>query len=113
MNVYLQVNTSGEDSKSGLSPNVEDGKEGEESLLQVAKHIQDSCPHLVLQGLMTIGAIASSHQAKQGEENPDFTTLKSARDMLQNKLNLKELKLSMGMSDDFKAAIEAGSDSIR
>lgn len=83
------------------------------TLLGLAKHILDSCPRLNLMGLMTIGAIASSYQAKAGEENPDFICLRESRDRLQQKLGLTGLKLSMGMSNDFVAAIQSGSDNVR
>lgn len=116
LNVYLQVNTSGEDSKSGISPMTSDSPGSEtdtETLLGLAHHIQNNCPHLNLLGLMTIGAIQSSFEAKEGEENPDFTRLRDSRDRLQERLGLGGLKLSMGMSNDFAEAIRAGSDNVR
>ena len=116
LNVYLQVNTSGEESKSGIEPMTAEkpGSEDDpETLLGLAKHIGSNCPHLNLVGLMTIGAIQSSFEAKEGEENPDFTRLRDSRDRLQEKLGLSDLKLSMGMSNDFAEAIRAGSDNVR
>lgn len=115
LNVYIQVNTSGEDAKSGLAPlsSSKAQSEGPDTLLGLAKHILEKCAHLHLQGLMTIGAIQSSYQAKEGEENPDFTCLRECRDLLSQALGGKELQLSMGMSNDFAAAIKAGSDSVR
>lgn len=114
LNVYLQVNTSGEDAKSGLSPSSKGGEDGSVgSLMAVARHVVQNCPHLNLLGLMTIGALQSSHQARDGQENPDFTALKDARDALQRDFGLKNLQLSMGMSEDFLAAIKAGSNNIR
>lgn len=66
---------------------------------------------------MTIGAIARSKAAKEGEENEDFKVLLEERDRLQEELKgeLKDEKLevSMGMSDDFEAAIGMGSDEVR
>lgn len=69
---------------------------------------------------MTIGAIARSQAVKEGQENEDFVTLKSERDRLEEELGEKgegvlkgRLELSMGMSDDFEGAIEAGSDEVR
>lgn len=115
LNVYLQVNTSGEDSKSGLPPPTEfshdDGDT--ETLIGLAKHIIETCPHLHLLGLMTIGALQSSFQAKAGEENPDFVRLRDSRDLLQKELGTHSLQLSMGMSNDFIAAIKSGSDNVR
>lgn len=107
--MLLQVNTSAEDSKSGLS-----ALDGE--LANLAKHIIDECPRLRLQGLMTIGSIDQSHS---GDENQDFETLKRTRDALQATLAPGNwgvdgvLVLSMGMSSDFEAALKAGSDIVR
>lgn len=49
LKVFLQVDTSGEDTKSG----VEDGAE----LLELATFIKNECAHLSIAGLMTIGAL--------------------------------------------------------
>ena len=105
LRVFVQVNTSGEESKSGVSP-------GEETV-SLCKHILDSCPHLKLQGLMTIGAIARSQAAKSGEENEDFVALKGEKEKVVKELGIEELELSMGMSADFEDAIGQGSDEVR
>lgn len=112
------MNTSGEDAKSGLPPLKEaaQGTEGGatgETLTDVAQHVVSKCPHLHLKGLMTIGAIQSSFEAKPGQENPDFVCLRETRDRLEKALPLEGLELSMGMSNDFAAAIESGSDNVR
>jgi uncharacterized pyridoxal phosphate-containing UPF0001 family protein len=66
---------------------------------------------------MTIGAIARSKAAKEGEENEDFIALRGERDRLEgelgDELKGRRLELSMGMSDDFEGAIEMGSDEVR
>ena len=64
---------------------------------------------------MTIGAIARSKATGEGEENEDFVTLREERDRLEKELELKgrKLELSMGMSEDFEAAIGMGSDEVR
>ena len=64
LRVFVQVNTSGEASKSGMEPNSAD-------LLQLCRTIRsdDECPNLRLQGLMTIGALAQSQQANPGRNN--------------------------------------------
>ena len=66
---------------------------------------------------MTIGAIARSKAAKEGEENEDFISLREERDRLEKELGEelkgRKLELSMGMSDDFEGAIEMGSDEVR
>lgn len=118
LNVYLQVNTSGEDSKSGLAPlRTSETSAGDDadadSLVGLAKRILSDCPHLKLAGLMTIGALQSSFKARDGEENPDFIRLRESRDNLQAVLGIADLKLSMGMSNDFAEALRSGSDSVR
>ena len=110
--VYLQVNTSGESSKSGLMPITTPSDTTE--LAELAKHIMTHCPSLRLSGLMTIGS-PSEHLTSA---NPDFVTLITSRDNLIEKLRNDNpmpgpLELSMGMSGDFLAAIEAGSDNVR
>ncbi|KAK6532307.1 hypothetical protein TWF281_006498 [Arthrobotrys megalospora] len=111
VNVFVQVNTSGEDSKSGVEP---DGEE----LWDIISTIRKECPRLNLVGLMTIGAIARSQAAKEGEENEDFVTLVKVAEGLEERIEKEEgvkveLKLSMGMSDDFENAISMGAGVVR
>ncbi|KAF9463959.1 hypothetical protein BDZ94DRAFT_1257878 [Collybia nuda] len=123
LKILLQVNTSGEDSKSGLPPiNTADGI-AESELAKLAVSIISDCPKLLLQGLMAIGALDQSLSASETEKNADFDTLKATRDFLQKYLAShvdeggwgrdKRLVLSMGMSSDFEAALKAGSDIVR
>ena len=102
----MQVNTSGEKEKSGVEP-VE--------AIELCKHVKERCPHLKLQGLMTIGAIARSKGTREGKENEDFVTLKEVRDKVAKELEMeeKELELSMGMSEDFESAVRCGSNEVR
>jgi pyridoxal phosphate enzyme (YggS family) len=129
LNVLLQVNTSGEDSKSGLPPlrrrtTAGSSEAADSPLVALAVHIVTRCPRLHLQGLMTIGALTESLASE--EENRDFERLKETRDVLQEILGEergdagtwgeqpdRRLLLSMGMSNDFEVAIEAGSDIVR
>ncbi|OCT46090.1 hypothetical protein CLCR_00485 [Cladophialophora carrionii] len=111
LRVFIQVNTSGEDSKSGLEP-------GSAELVSLAKLIRSeaSCPNLHLQGLMTIGAIARSRATTKETENEDFITLRATRDKIAEEIGLTdkdELELSMGMSEDFESAVRLGSDEVR
>ncbi|RPD60151.1 hypothetical protein L226DRAFT_67392 [Lentinus tigrinus ALCF2SS1-7] len=128
LNVFLQVNTSGEESKSGVHPLVRDAPESEvdsAELVQIAKHILTECPHLRLQGLMTIGSLSES--LSKEKENEDFRRLVATREVLEATLaragfpkdsgkwgdESGRLLLSMGMSSDFEAALAAGSDIVR
>lgn len=64
---------------------------------------------------MTIGAIARSKASTAETENEDFVRLREERDAVAKELGIdqEELELSMGMSDDFEAAIVAGSSEVR
>lgn len=124
LNVLLQVNTSGEDSKSGLPP-LQPSSASDDSLLAVARHVITSCPNLRLTGLMTIGSLENSMSTS--DQNQDFLTLVRTREVLANYLThnfpsadrspwedqTEGLTLSMGMSSDFEAAIRAGSRIVR
>jgi PLP dependent protein len=125
--VLIQINTSGEASKSGLAPLDADPSDPDTAevtspeVLSLATHILTSCPRLHLLGLMTIGSWGASHS--DTEINPNFERLRATRDLLEDKLKSSytgnkwgeegRLLLSMGMSADFDAAIKAGSDIVR
>jgi len=100
LGIYIQVNTSGEDSKSGVSSKDED-------LLELVKQIRDECTSLRIHGLMTIGAPG---------DLSCFDTLVHCRiRVAQEVLDCppESLELSMGMSGDFEDAIARGATSIR
>eukprot|EP00002_Diphylleia_rotans_P008303 TRINITY_DN1806_c0_g1_i2.p1 TRINITY_DN1806_c0_g1~~TRINITY_DN1806_c0_g1_i2.p1 ORF type:complete len:235 (-),score=44.40 TRINITY_DN1806_c0_g1_i2:72-776(-) len=100
LKVFIQVNTSLEESKSGVE---------EVDVIPLAKHIVSSCPNVKLAGLMTIGAPTA------GSRPDDFLKLSEFRERIARELNLSpsELELSMGMSADFELAIEHGSTNVR
>lgn len=59
---------------------------------------------------MTIGSYAVSH----GEgENQEFKLLAELKEHLEQKFNLPNLQLSMGMSGDYQQAVRQGSTSVR
>lgn len=106
LRVFVQVNTSGEEEKSGVEPQDAAG---------LCSHVLEQCPHLKLQGLMTIGAIARSKGLSEGQENEDFVKLREVRVVVVEalKLDANTLELSMGMSEDFESAIGCGSNEVR
>ncbi|ODQ82806.1 hypothetical protein BABINDRAFT_159308 [Babjeviella inositovora NRRL Y-12698] len=105
ISIFLQINTSGEENKSGFDP-----VNGYAEILEVAQYIQ-SCSKLQLRGLMTIGSVL---QSKSGEENLDFRALVALSKKLEAALGLGEaLELSMGMSSDFEEAIRQGATNVR
>lgn len=101
LKVYVQVNTSGEESKYGVEPGDE--------CVSLCKHVLTSCPNLRLAGLMTIG------QPDYSSRPENFETLKQCRKEVCSALGQDEgaLELSMGMSGDYVQAIEMGSTNIR
>lgn len=101
--ILIEVNTTGEGQKSGINP---------DELLNLVKALGD-LKNLKLKGLMTMGRVV---------ENPEdnrqyFKRLKQLFDELNSyRLTVnRELltELSMGMTDDFRIAIEEGSTLVR
>lgn len=100
IDILLQVNSSGEDSKSGCEP------EEMESLAEEVMKI----PNINICGLMTIGSFSDDEAVSRKE----FSLVRELRDKLQKKypeLNLKHL--SMGMTHDYLIAIEEGATIVR
>lgn len=87
--VFVQVRLGGEATKSGVEP------AGAAALVEIVRAL----PALDLRGLMTI--------PPPGETRPHFAALRK----LGETLGLSEL--SMGMSDDFEAAVEEGATLVR
>ena len=100
--VLLEVNVSGELSKSGLAP--------EEVPAMLAEATE--CPHLRVRGLMTMAPQGDLAVAREG-----FDGLRSLRDELRATLPDKKAllfnELSMGMSEDWREAVAAGATMIR
>ncbi|EZA60087.1 Proline synthase co-transcribed bacterial-like protein, partial [Ooceraea biroi] len=103
LNIMVQVNTSQEEEKNGCDI-VE--------VSTLVKYILDNCPHLKFLGLMTIGMFG--YNVADGP-NPDFLRLISCREKICKELNMdiKNIELSMGMSNDYEHAIELGSTNVR
>lgn len=98
LDVFVQVNTSGEDSKFGLHP---------DALLPFVEALH-RFPRLRPRGLMTL-ALFSTDMAKV---RPCFVLLRSLRDEAA-KLLPGLTELSMGMTGDFEEAIEEGATVVR
>lgn len=95
LNICLQVNVSGEASKSGCHP---------DELPALAQAVSQ-LTHLRLRGLMAIPEPTSDTAAQHGA----FARLRE----LSNSLGLPLDTLSMGMSDDLEAAIAEGANWVR
>lgn len=91
MRAYLEVNIDEEASKTGVLP---------ESAIGLSVFIKENCPHLEILGIMVIP-----------------TSAKDSRDAFKRALVLNHQlgyqKISMGMSSDYKIAIEEGSTCVR
>lgn len=98
LNICLQVNVSGEESKSGVALN---------EAAQLAQEIAQ-LPRLKLRGLMSIPAPAS----EESEQRAAFAKMRVLLAQL-NERGLSLDTLSMGMSHDFPAAIKEGATIVR
>lgn len=98
--VFVQVNTSGEESKHGVEPS---------SAASLAAEIKGKCSNLKVAGLMTIG------QPDYSSRPENFVCLAQVREEVAKALgcDVSDLELSMGMSGDFEAAIQMGSTNVR
>ncbi|MGD8407081.1 MAG: YggS family pyridoxal phosphate-dependent enzyme [Thiohalophilus sp.] len=98
LNICLQVNTSGESSKAGVSPT---------ETAELARAIAE-LPGLNLRGLMTLPAPADDFE----QQRAPFRQLHTLFEELRNN-GLELDTLSMGMSNDLEAAIEEGATMVR
>ena len=98
IDVLVQVNTSGEDQKSGTEPN--DTK-------NLCKEISE-LENVRLKGLMTIGMFTDNENIIR----KNFKTLRNLYDELKPVHSNFEY-LSMGMTSDYKIAIEEGANMLR
>lgn len=98
LNICLQVNLDHETNKAGIAP---------EALTKLALEVA-KLPKLKLRGLMAIPAPRKEFE----QQRQVFRTLRLALDKLQT-FGLDLDTLSMGMSDDFEAAIAEGATIVR
>ncbi len=97
--VLIEVNVAGEASKSG-APTGE--------ALALARRVA-ACEHLVVQGLMGMPPYT-----EEGEANrPHFETLAALYNELAGLPGVEARTLSMGTSQDFEVAVEAGATLVR
>ncbi len=101
IDILVQVNTSGEESKFGVKP---------ENALDLVKQIS-KFDRVKIKGLMTIGLFS----AEKEKVRLCFKLLKDIQNQIitENIPNVEMEELSMGMSGDLEVAIEEGSTIIR
>jgi hypothetical protein len=103
LEVLLEINIGGEESKAGLAANSPEL----EQILQAAPELE----HLCISGLMTVPPYTEDPEGAR----PWFRGLRQLRESLAAR-NLPAIRmdvLSMGMSHDFEVAIEEGSTFVR
>ncbi|MGE8131474.1 YggS family pyridoxal phosphate-dependent enzyme [Methylobacterium sp. NPDC080182] len=98
LDIYVQVNTSGEGSKFGLHPDA----------LPPFVEMLERFPHLRPVGLMTLAVFTTD----MDRVRPCFALLRHLRDQIARSHPTINT-LSMGMSGDFETAIEEGADVVR
>ena len=94
----LEVNVSGEESKSGMAPS--DAARAAERMMEL--------PSVSVEGLMTMAPAGNLSAARAC-----FSGLRELRDELRVSTGLELPTLSCGMSGDFEVAIEEGSTLVR
>lgn len=101
MDVFIQVNTSSEESKFGINP---------ENAVEFTKQVSQF-DRLNIKGLMTIGLFS----AETEKVRECFKLLKNIQQKIisENIPNVQMNELSMGMSADLETAIEEGATIIR
>jgi PLP dependent protein len=98
IDILVQVNTTGEDQKSGVEPDDAE---------QVCSGIS-LLPNIRLKGLMTIGMFTDDEEIIR----KNFVCLRNLYDKLKGNIKTFEY-LSMGMTSDYRIAIEEGTNMLR
>jgi len=98
--ILLEVNVSGEKSKSGMKP---------EEVLPTLAHVFEACPRVTVEGLMTMAPFSENPE----DARPYFRRLRELRDTCARTLGIGLPRLSMGMSGDYAVAVEEGATWVR
>ena len=98
--ILLEVNVSGEKSKSGMRP---------EDVADTVAHIAARCRRTTVEGLMTMAPFSENPE----DSRPYFRRLREIRDDVQAKTGVALPTLSMGMSGDYEVAVEEGATMVR
>jgi pyridoxal phosphate enzyme (YggS family) len=102
LEVLVQVNTSGEGSKTGFT--AEDGGGAEDGTLQIVE-----IPGLRVLGLMTMAPLTDDERVL----GATFAGLRALRDRLRSRTDRVGAELSMGMTNDLAVAVREGSTMVR
>ncbi len=97
--ILIEVNVDRDPAKAGFAPDAVDA-----ALADVV-----GLPHLEVRGLMTVGRLTSNRD----EARRTFAGLQELSERCRSRWPELGPELSMGMSDDFEAAIEEGATIVR
>ena len=104
LQLFLQVNTSGEAEKGGIA--------SFEELVEIYElGKRELGPQIKIQGLMTMGKIRTHDYAADALRC--FEKLKNLQLQLGERFRPQEIQLSMGMSDDYLLALQLGTHFVR
>lgn len=97
--VLLQVNVDADEAKSGFAPAA------------LERHLEAivGLTNLAIQGLMTVGRLVDSPEAAR----PTFVALRTLAERLRARQPALGEALSMGMTDDYRVAVEEGATIVR
>ena len=99
--ILLEVNVSGERSKSGLNPKD----------VFAAVECALCSPNITLEGFMTMAPFVPKEKIE--ETRPVCASLRNIRDKVENEFRITLPRLSMGMSNDYEIAVEEGATWLR
>lgn len=97
--VLIQVNASGEESKSGVEPVL---------AIELARQIV-GLKNLYLRGLMTMAPFTDDIEVIRSS----FRKTRETLELVNKELGLELRELSMGMSSDYRIAVEEGATLVR
>jgi pyridoxal phosphate enzyme (YggS family) len=109
LDVLIEINVSGEATKSGIPANNWSSDRMVREVLQEEIMQIGMLPGLNVRGLMTMAPIVDHME----QSRPVFAGLVALRESLQDVLHIALPELSMGMTDDYPVAIEEGATMVR
>ena len=98
--ILLELNVSGEKSKTGMPP---------AELDLAVRALMERAPRLTLEGFMTMAPFSERPE----DARPYFRRLRELRDETERRFGIVLPRLSMGMSGDYEVAVEEGATWVR
>ncbi len=109
IDIFIEVNVSGEASKEGYA--LHDWNSDQARLSEFCRSVETL---VMLDGLHVIGLMTMAPIVDAMEQTrPIFDSLRRLRDAVQSSTGIKLPALSMGMTDDYPVAVEEGATHVR